>query len=168
MEFNIKNILNIQENSTANYVIAKYLNCVEENVKYLVSEITTFNMEKHYFILPQSNIQIAKNIKKLIICGYLILNELSNNPIALVQADLIIKNEKLSTPDVLFFIISLMQDFLKKKSDFNFSEQFDNIQIEIKKISTLNPEYFDVNLQDYSKLKLENTEIEKLDNVKSN
>lgn len=166
MEFNIKNILDIQENSTTNYVIAKYLNCVEENIKSLVLDITKYNIDKQYFILPQSNIILAKNIKKLIICGYLIMHELTNNPIALVQADLIIKNDKLSTPDVLFFVITLLNDFLNKKSIFEFQKKFDDIQLEIKKISSLNPEYFDVNLQDYKKIQIESPKIESINDDK--
>lgn len=167
MEFNIKNILNIQESSTANYVIAKYLNCVYENIKSLVLDISKYNVDKQYFILPQSNIVIARNIKRLIICGYLIMNELTNNPIAIVQADLIVKNDKLSTPDVLFFLISLMEDFMKKKSNFEFTNLFDSINIEIKKISTYNPEYFDVNLQDYKKIQIENPELESIIDAES-
>lgn len=167
MEFNIKNILNIQESSTANYVIAKYLNCVYENIKSLVLDISKYNVDKQYFILPQSNIVIARNIKRLIICGYLIMNELTNNPIAIVQADLIVKNDKLSTPDVLFFLISLMEDFMKKKSNFEFTNLFDSINTEIKKISTYNPEYFDVNLQDYKKIQIDNPELESIIDAES-
>lgn len=160
MEFNIKNILNIENNTSANNVIEKYLDCVEENVTILVDEITNYNNSKKYFILPDSNHIIAQNIKKLIICGYLIMHDLTNNPVALVQADLILKNEKLSTPDVLFFLISVLDDFLKKKNNFSFINKFNNIQNEIKKISNLNPEYFDVNLNDYRHLKLDNSQLE--------
>lgn len=162
MEFNVKNILNIEDKSSANNVIANYLDCVEENVIALVKEITDYNNSKKYFILPEANYVIAQNFKKLIICGYLIMFELTNNPVALVQADLILKNEKLSTPDVLFFLISIVDDFLKKKNNFSFVVKFNNIQNEIKKISNLNPEYFDVNLHDYRELNIDNCQVEKI------
>lgn len=163
MEFNIKNILNIEDNTSANNVISKYLDCVEENVTILVEEITNYNNSKKYFILPETNHIIAQNIKRLIICGYLIMYEVTNNPVGLVQADLILKNEKLSTPDVLFFLISILDDFLKKKNNFSFIDKFNNIQNEIKKISNLNPEYFDVNLNDYRQLKVDNSQLEKIE-----
>lgn len=163
MEFNIKNILNIEDNTSANNVISKYLDCVEENVTILVEEITNYNNSKKYFILPDSNHIIAQNIKKLIICGYLIMYKVTNNPVGLVQADLILKNEKLSTPDVLFFLISILDDFLKKKNNFSFIDKFNNIQNEIKKISNLNPEYFDVNLNDYRQLKVDKSQLEKIE-----
>lgn len=163
MEFNIKNILNIEDNTSANNIISKYLDRVEENVIVLVNEITNYNNSKKYFILPEANHIIAKNIKRLIICGYLIMYDLTNSPVALVQADLILKNEKLSTPDVLFFLISIMDDFLKKKNNFSFVDKISNIQNEIKKISSLNPEYFDVNLNDYRQLKIDNSKLEMIE-----
>ena len=165
MEYNIKAILNIEDqNITINNCLIKYLDIVEQNVNILFNNISFFYSQKKHFILPDSNHKLALNIKKLIICGFLIMHELLNSQVLLVQADLFIKNEKIPTPDILFFIITTLNDYMKIKNNEMFINKLNQILDTMKRISSINPEYYEVNLASLKdELKINNITIEKIE-----
>lgn len=150
MTYTLTELLGIKNRSadpvTLQVCLERYFELSDKYVTELVNDLSSFNAQKKLYIFPDNNMDLGAQIKKLIIAGFLILYEWSGSPIVLVQVDQLLKNEKLCTPDVLFYVISMMTAMLKQRNITEFDPVLDKITKEMNSIGLLDAKYFDVNL----------------------
>ena len=84
--------------------------------------------------------------------------EITNNDILTINCKQFINNEKLVTPDVLFYVIVMLNDILMKSQQTNWSNIFLMLIEEIDKINQLSDTTFEINLQSLKELNTESKE----------
>ena len=162
MKFRLNQLLGLDDqNVTIRQCLEKYYELSDKYISELVNQLSSYNVKERLYVYPDNDLSLAMSIKKITIAGFLIVYEFSKSPIVLVQLDLLLKNEKLCTPDVAFFIVSLINNILVKKDVHDFDDKIENINSTMNKIGTLNPRYFDINLFNVKTLELNQETIDK-------
>lgn len=150
MTYTLSELLGIKHRSadpiSLRVCLERYFELSDKYITELVNDLTSFNAQQKLYIFPDNNMDLGSQIKKLIVAGLLILYEWSKSPIVLVQVDQLLKNEKLCTPDVLFYLITMMNSLLKQRNITEFDVILDKITKEMNSIGLLDSKYFDVNL----------------------
>ena len=162
MKIRLNELLGLQNKEVSiKECVEKFYVLSDKYVSLLVDQLSSYNLKQRLYVYPDNDLSLALSIKKLIIAGFLIVYEFSRSPIVLVQLDLLLKNDKLCTPDVAFFVISLINNILAKKDVHNFDEQINKINQTMGNIANLDQKYFDVNLFNVKTLELNEETIKK-------
>lgn len=131
---------------TIKQCLDRYLFLLKHYTFELINDLTVFNAQERLYIFPDSHMELAESVKKMIITGFLIIHEITNSPIVLIQLDDLLKNNRLCTPDVLFYIVPLLNNLLVKMNNHDYDETFSEINERLSVIGTLDNRFFDVNL----------------------
>ncbi|WP_353289764.1 hypothetical protein [Ureaplasma ceti] len=158
MTYNLTKLLGISQPQdgvvTLRDCVNKYVKLLGTYVPELIDELTAFSYQQKLYIFPDTSPELAESIKKLIIAGFLITHEFTGSPIVLVQMEDLLKNNKLCTPDVLFFLVTLLTNLLWRVNLHDWDKELAAINEKMTKVTELNPRYFDVNLFNLKNLEI--------------
>ena len=162
MNYKIIELLNLHDSELSIQIaLDKYFNLLEHFIKRFRIDLETKKSKNETYIYPLNDLNIAQNFRLLAITGLLFCYEITNNDILTINCKQFINNEKLVTPDVLFYVIVMLNDILMKSQQTNWSNIFLMLIEEIDKINQLSDTTFEINLQSLKEL---NTEAkEKID-----
>ena len=120
MNYKISELLNLHDNElTIQTALDKYFNLLEYFIKKFRIDLETKKSNNEIYIFPSNDSNIAQNFRLLAITGLLFCYEITNNDILTINCRQFINNEKFVTPDVLFYVIVMLNDILMKSQQTN-------------------------------------------------
>lgn len=156
MNYKISELLNLHDNElTIQTALDKYFNLLEYFIKKFRIDLETKKSNNEVYIFPSNDLNIAQNFRLLAITGLLFCYEITNNDILTINCRQFINNEKFVTPDVLFYVIVMLNDILMKSQQTNWSNIFLMLIEEIDKINQLDHSFFQINLESLKELDIE-------------
>lgn len=159
MNYKIIELLNLHDSELSIQIaLDKYFNLLEHFIKRFRIDLETKKSKNETYIYPLNDLNIAQNFHLLAITGLLFCYEITNNDILTINCKQFINNEKLVTPDVLFYVIVMLNDILMKSQQTNWSNIFLMLIEEIDKINQLSDTTFEINLQSLKELNTESKE----------
>lgn len=159
MNYKIIELLNLHDSELSIQIaLDKYFNLLEHFIKRFRIDLETKKSKNETYIYPLNDLNIAQNFRLLAITGFLFCYEITNNDILTINCKQFINNEKLVTPDVLFYVIVMLNDILMKSQQTNWSNIFLMLIEEIDKINQLSDTTFEINLQSLKELNTESKE----------
>ncbi|MBR2652102.1 hypothetical protein IKD56_01790 [bacterium] len=159
MNYKIIELLNLHDSELSIQIaLDKYFNLLEHFIKRFRIDLETKKSKNETYIYPLNDLNIAQNFRLLAITGLLFCYEITNNDILTINCKQFINNEKLVTPDVLFYVIVMLNDILMKSQQTNWSNIFLMLIEEIDKINQLSDTTFEINLQSLKELNTESKE----------
>ena len=159
MNYKIIELLNLHDPELSIQIaLDKYFNLLEHFIKRFRIDLETKKSKNETYIYPLNDLNIAQNFRLLAITGLLFCYEITNNDILTINCKQFINNEKLVTPDVLFYVIVMLNDILMKSQQTNWSNIFLMLIEEIDKINQLSDTTFEINLQSLKELNTESKE----------
>lgn len=159
MNYKIIELLNLHDSELSIQIaLDKYFNLLEHFIKRFRIDLETKKSKNETYIYPLNDLNIAQNFRLLAITGLLFCYEITNNDILTINCKQFINNEKLVTPDVLFYVIVMLNDILMKSQQTNWSNIFLMLIEEIDKINQLSDTTFEINLQSLKELNTKSKE----------
>lgn len=154
--FNSKKIESLLE------AVEIFFNEYESLISKFDSDLSQIKLKKEIYIFPSSDINFASQMKILTIFGFEIVYQITKEELIKTTIDKFISNKKFVTPDVCFYILTLVNETLMY---INYQEkitQFLSLISIVEEISNKYSENLKVDLEKMNDLKIDTTNFEKV------
>lgn len=150
-----KNVFHSTKIETISNAIDLFFDNYESLISKFEHQLSEFKSKKEIYIFPSSNIEISLQMKLIVIFGFEIIYQITNEKLIKDTIDNFINNKKFVTPDVYFYILSLMNEILVY---INYQAKIPQFMVLISLIENISNRYSDtlkVDLEQMNELKVD-------------
>lgn len=154
--FNSKRIESLLE------AVEIFFNSYENLISKFSSDLSQFKLKKEIYIFPSSDIDFANQMKILTIFGFEIVYQITKEELIKTTIDKFIFNKKFITPDVCFYILTLVNETLMYINYQGKITQFLSLISVVEEISNKYSDNLKVDLEKMNDLKIDKIKFEKV------
>lgn len=163
-KINWEDIFNCKKIESISDAVNLFFDNYETLISQFDSELAQFKSKKEIYIFPSSNLDLANKMKILTIYGFEIVYQITNEELIKTTINKFVNNKKFITPDVCFYILSLVNETLMYINHQEKISQFLSIIALVEGISNRYSDTLKVDLEAMNELKIESIKLEKVMN----
>ncbi|MDE5617852.1 MAG: hypothetical protein K2I36_03360 [Ureaplasma sp.] len=150
-----KEIFHSKNLETISNAIDLFFDNYESLISKFEHKLSEIKSKRQIYIFPSTDIDISNQMKLIVIFGFEIIYQITNEELIKTTINKFVNNEKFITPDVFFYILSLMNETLIYINYQSKISQFMSLINLIEDISSKYSNTLKVDLEQLDELKIE-------------